>query len=135
VSERQSLTSDRQSRMPHRTCGCVVNSVDNLIHHTTVRVVPVWSRAWLCGKFTSRVVPVWCRAASLVGWVCRLTPDVRLPSGLTSDHFLLKKNGNPPFSLSENRATRSQRRHSIGLLYTTGGIHRKKKHDRHTDVD
>jgi hypothetical protein len=46
---------------------------------------------------------------------------------------LLKKKRNPPFSLSENRATRSQRRHSIGLLYTTGGIHRKKKHDRNTD--
>ena len=40
-----------------------------------------------------------------------------------------KKN---PFS-SENRATRRQRRHSICLPYTAGGMHSKKKHDRHTD--
>ncbi len=34
---------------------------------------------------------------------------------------------------SQNMATRRQRRHSIGLPYTTGGMHSQNKHDRHTD--
>ena len=34
---------------------------------------------------------------------------------------------------SENRATRRQRRHSICLPYTAGGMHSQNKHDRHTD--
>ena len=38
-----------------------------------------------------------------------------------------------PLFFSENRATRRQRRHSICLPYTAGGMHSQNKHDRHTD--
>ena len=50
--------------------------------------------------------------------------------------FLGKKMGEKmkkPFFFSENRATRSQRRLSICLPYTAGGMHSQNKYDRHTD--
>jgi hypothetical protein len=59
-------------------------------------------------------------------------PDTR-PFFFWKKFHFLKKNENPHFFFSENRATRRQRRHVIGLPYTTVGIHRQNKHDRHTD--
>ncbi len=79
-----------------------------------------------------------------------VAPDVRSSGGvglmsdvwrqpLVSAHFFLnffyffKKMKKTHFFPLENRATRRQRRPSIGLPYTTGGIHRQNKHDRLTD--
>jgi hypothetical protein len=70
-----------------------------------------------------------------------MTTDVRLTSGLTRTVFFIflwresiflgKKMGKKIF-FSENRVTRRQRRHSICLPYTAGGMHSQNKHDRHT---
>ncbi len=42
-------------------------------------------------------------------------------------HFFKIKNEKTPFFPSENRVTRRQRRHSLDLPYTAGGIHSQNK--------